>query len=293
MMHKIWKKVSREEAIAKSKTALDSIPFVARPRPDSEQQPDTKENNLPRAVPTAKPKQVCAACQKLGLSLSRNQHKIMEAICENPDEEIRDRCERVRLTRETESSERRAVTNFGLVRCIGSVGNRRLFFSPTKDKGEKWRETHGLPRWSEHGGPIHTFVVTKSEKKLSLVRPGTKFARRRTGEPGGVRPDSMALPPAATGRRIALQAAVGHQPRGEAVNLLKLCGVWKGTEDQNPTGWIDLVVSIGLNKRVQNSIERAVRELNDGQVPSNLMFYNVEDVLNPSVDWSVLLAREI
>lgn len=293
MMHKIWKKVSREEAIARSKPILAIIPFVARPPSDSEQQTGVKDDNSPRAVPAAEPKQVCAACKKLGLSLSRTQHKIMEDVCEDPAKEIRDRCERLGLARETECSERRGLMIFGLVRCIGSVGNRRLFFSPTKDKGEKWREAHGLPRWSEHGGPIHTFIVTKSEKKLSLVRPGTKFARRRTGEPGGVRPDSLALPPAATGRRIAFQVAVGHQPRGEAVNLLKLCGMWKGTEDQNPTGWIDLVVSIGLNKRVQNSIERAVRELNDGQVPSNLMFYNVEDVLNPSVDWSVLLAREI
>ena len=292
-MHKIWKKVSREEAIARSKPILATMPFVARPTSDSEQQPDTIDDNLSGAVPPAKPKQVCMACQKLGVSLSRTQHKIMEAICENPDEEIRDRCERLGLPRETESLERRGLMTFALTEFIGSVGNRRLFFSPTKGKGEKWRQAHGLPRWSGHGGPIHTFIVTKSEKKLSLARPGTKFVRRRTGEPAGVRPDSLALPAGATGQRIALQAAVAHQPRGEAINLLKLCGVWKGSENQNPADWIDLVVSIALNKRVQNSIKRAVRELNNGQVPSNLVFYNAEDVLDPSVDWSILLEREL
>lgn len=287
-MHKIWKDISRQEAVERSEPVLAAIPFEAAAALD-EQRDDTGV----AVVPEAKPKQICAACRKLGLSLSRNQHRIMEAVCENPDEEIRDRCERLRLIRETECSERGVVTNFGLLRCIGSVGNRRLFFSPTKGKGEKWRQVHSLPSWSGHGGPIHAFIITKSEKKLSLARPGTKFVRRRTGEPGGVRPDSLALPSGATGRRIALQAAVGHQPRGEAVNLLKLCGVWKPAGNQDTAGWIDLVVSIGLNKRVQNSIERAVRELNNGQVPSNLVFYSAEDVLKPSVDWSVLMEREI
>lgn len=103
----------------------------------------------------------------------------------------------------------------------------------------------------------------------------------------------MALPPGAAGRRIALQVIVSHQPRSEALNLLKLCGVRKETEDSNPAGWVDLVVSISLNKRVQNNIERAVRELSNGQVPSNVVFYSAEDVLDPSVDWSVLLEREI
>jgi DNA-binding MarR family transcriptional regulator len=288
-MYDLWKSLSRKEAIERSKPVLDSIPFV--PRPESE---ETKDSNFSGVVPEAKPKQVCNACAELGLSLTRTQHRIMEAICENPDEEIRDRCDRLRITRETESSDRRALMTFGLIRCVGSAGNRRLFFSPTENKGERWREAHGLPRCSEHGGPIHTFVVTKSEKKLSLARPGTKFVRRRTGEPGGVRPDSLALPPGATGRRIALQAAVGHQPKGEAVNLLKLCGVRKEAENRNTAEWIDLVVSIGVNKQVQNSIERAVRDLNNGQVPLNLVFFNVEEhVIDPSFDWSVLLEREI
>lgn len=291
-MHKIWKDLSRKEAVERSEPILAAIAFVPHPASGGERQPNIGDNSS-NIVPTAKPKQVCAACEKLGLSLRRAQHKIMEAVCENPAEEIRDRCEHTRLSRETESIERRGLMNFGLIRCVGSVGNKRLFFSLTKDKGERWREAHGLPRWSEHGGPIHTFIVTKSEKRFSLARPGTKFVRRRTGEPGGVRPDSLALPPGATGRRIALQATVNHQPRSEALNLLKLCGVWKETEDSNPAGWVDLVVSISLNKRVQNNIERAVRELNNGHVPSNLVFYSAEDVLDPSVDWLVLLEREI
>ncbi len=290
----LWKSLSRKEAIERSKPVLDSIPFVPRPKSESGQTAETKDSNLLGVVPAAKPKQVCNACAELGLSLTRSQHKIMEIICENPDEEIRDRYERLRITRETESDDRRVLKNLGLVRCIGSAGNRRLFFAPTERKGERWRELHNLPRWSGHGGPIHTFVVTKSEQKLSLARPGTKFARRRTGEPAGVRPDSLALLPGPLGRRIALQAGVGNQPRAEANNLLKLCGVRKETASQEALESVDLVVSIGLNKRVQSSIERAVRELNNGQVPSNLVFFNVEEhVIDPSFDWSVLLERQI
>ena len=293
-MYEIWKNLSREEAIARSKAVLDVIPFVPSPKPESEQQTEAKNINLSSAVTAAKPKRVCTACAELGLFLTRSQHKIMESICENPDEEIRDRCERLRLLRETECNDRRALMTFGLAQCIGSVGNRRLFFSPTKGKGERWRELHNLPRWSGHGGPIHTFIITKSEQKFSLARPGMKFVRHKTGEPGGVRPDSLALPPGTTGRRIALQAAVGNQPRSEANNLLKLCGVRKEAENRNTAEWIDLVVSIGLNKQVQNSIERAIKELNNGQVPSNLVFFNVEQhVLNPSFGWSVLLERDI
>lgn len=294
-MHKVWKNLSREEAALRSKPVLDAIPFVPAPEADNEQQPDISDGQLPAGVPAPKPKRYCKACQSLGLSLSRIQHKVMEAICEKPDEEIRDRCEGLRILRSMECSGRRALGTFGLIEYIGSLGNRRFFFAPTKGLGERWREAHGLPRWSGHGGPIHAFMVTKSEQKFTIACPGIKFTRRKTGEPAGVRPDSLGISPGPECWQVALQVTVANKPKAEAFRLLKLCGVRKCSRNQGPPAGIGLVVvSIAVNKRVQKSIKRAVRELNNGEIPSNLVLFNAEQhLLNPSFDWSILMEREI
>ncbi len=182
--------------------------------------------------------------------------------------------------------------NFGLIECVGSVGNKRLFFAPTT-KGKKWAEAHGIPVASEHGGVLHTFTLKKAEQKVTLAFPNVKIVRRRTGEPGGVRPDSLALLPGADGRRLALQAVVAHGLTDEAKNLLKLCGLQAPTEARNPAGWVDVVVSIAVNKRVQKSLEEKIREQNRGQVPPNLIFFNAEEhLMDPSFDWSFLAERD-
>lgn len=283
--------MERVEARSRSKRALDSIPCVPRP-----ERFDEWEKGLdvgPRGpVPPAKPKQVCAACVKAGVSLSRAQHRIVEDICEDPAKTTDERCDDLGMPREVESTSRRAVMNFGLISCGGSVGNKRLMFAPTT-KGKKWAEAHGMPVASEHGGVLHTFVLKKAEQKLLVAFPGVKVVRRRTGEPGGVRPDSIALLPGAGGRRIALQAVVAHGLTGEAHNLLTLCQAGKANGGENPSGWIDLVVSIAVKKRVQKRLEDIVREENKGQIPSNLVFFNVEEhLIKTAFDWSVLEERD-
>jgi len=295
MHNKIWKNISREEAARRSRAVLDAIPFVPAPQPDSDQDSDVTESQPPAGVPAPKPKHNCKACSSLGISLSRVQHRVMEAICEKPDEEIRDRCERLRIPRTMEGSARRVLgTTFGLIEYIGSLGNRRFFFAPTKKLGQRWRESHGLAKWSEHAGPRHTFLVTKSEYKFTSACPGMKFNRRRTGQPGGVRPDSLGTSPGPVCWRVAIQAAVTNKPRAEAINLLKLCGVRQCSRNQSPPDNIDLVLSMAANKQVQKSIERAVRDLNSGEFPYNLVCYNCEEhLLDPSFDWSILMEREI
>ena len=292
-MHKVWKKFTREQAIARSKPVLAAIPFVGPPETESMQKSGTKDDCSSNAVPDPKPKHRCAACQSLGFSLNRVQHKVLEDICEYPEDQIEDRRERLNLSSGVESSNRRALTLFTLIEYIGSLGNRRLFFAASKNKGRRWAEAHGIKIASEHGNSIHTFLVKKSEQKLSLACPGMKFERRRTGEPAGVRPDTLGISPGAKCRRIAIQATVGNKPKGEAVNLLKLCGVLLSGRTQVPAG-IDLVMSMAANKRIQKSIERAIRELNNDQVPPNIVFFNAEKhLLAPSFDWSILMEREI
>jgi len=293
-MHKIWKNISRKEAVLRSKSVLETISFVPAPEPDDEQQSDTGSGRPPAGVPTPKPKRQCKACKSLGISLSRIQHKIMEAICEKPDEEIRDRCERLRIPRSMECSGRRGLSTLGLIEHIGSLGNRRYFFAPTKSLGQRWRESHGLPKWPDHAGPLHSFMVTRSEQKFATAYRSAKFFRRRTGEPAGVRPDSLAIVTGQRSLRAAIQATVTNKPRAEAVNLLKLCGIGKAGRGQETPSAVDLVISMAVNKLVQKNIERAVRELNSGQIPDNLVLYNCEEhLLAASFDWSILIEKKM
>ncbi len=283
--------MERVEARSRSKLALDSIPFVPRPERFDEWEKGASVGPV-GPVPPAKTKHVCAACVKSGISLSRAQHRIVEDICEDPAKTTDERCNDLGMLREVESTSRRAVMNFGLIECVGSVGNKRLLFSPTT-KGKKWAEAHGISVASEHGGVLHTLILKKAERKLTLAFPDVKMVRRRTGEPGGVRPDSIALLPGADGRRLALQAVVAHRLKDEAINLLKLCGAQAPTDSRKPAGWVDVVISIAVNKRVQKSLEEKIREQNRGQVPPNLVFFNAEEhLVDQSFDWSFLAERD-
>ncbi|GAF91190.1 unnamed protein product, partial [marine sediment metagenome] len=94
---------------------------------------------------------------------------------------------------------------------------------------------------------------------------------------------------------FALQAVVAHRPRGEAANLLKLCGKHPegptASREHNGAGWVDLVLSIAISKRVQKSVENAARNLNGGRLPGNLVFLDAESLLDPAYDLAWVLER--
>jgi hypothetical protein len=52
----------------------------------------------------------------------------------------------------------------------------------------------------------------------------------------------------------------------------------------NGAGWIDRVLSVAITKRVQKSLERAIRQINGGELPANLTLLDVEAILDPSHD---------
>ncbi len=290
---------SREEARSRSKPVLDSIPFVPGPSPDRIHSGvgNATSATTQITVPPPKPKPSCAACQTVGVTLDRDEHKDMEAICEEPADGVLDRCDRVRMTREEESVARRALINMGLVRCAGSVGRSRLLFEPTSGKGTAWAASHAIAIPAYHGGIVHEFCRRKTEQRLARIFPGAKFLHRDTGQPGGVRPDSLIILPGTDGQRLAIQVVVANQPEREAINLLKLCGITPDTGGQNVAangaGWIDRVLSVAINKRVQASVESAVGELNGGQLPDKLTFIDMESVLRPSSDLASILQKDV
>lgn len=216
-------------------------------------------------------------------------------MSEQPADGVLDRCDTVKMTREEESVARRALLKMGLVRCAGSVGKGRLLFEPTSGKGAEWAARHGLVIPAYHASVIHEFCRRKTEQKRARIFPGAKFLHRDTGQPGGVRPDSLVILPGDEGQRLAIQVLVANRPEHEAINLLKLCGVTTDAGEQKPeadgAGWIDCVLSVAINKRVEASVKSAVKEHNRGQLPDKLAFIDMESVLRPSFDMASLLQR--
>ncbi|MFW6106549.1 MAG: ATP-binding protein [bacterium] len=231
-------------------------------------------------------KPACKACESLGLALDRKQHRVLTDICEHPASMIQERCDRLHMPRETESTERRALMTQGLIELAGSLGNKRLLFRPT-DKGREWAEAHGLKLPKYHASVLHEYIRRKAEQRLAEAAPGTKFVQHGAGEPAGVRPDSVAQLPGKEGHRVVIQAVVAHNPKGEAANLLKLC------ERRDGAGWVDLVLSVASKRSVQHRVEEAVKELNAGQLPANLVFVDAESLMDPACDLTWVLERDV
>jgi len=82
-------------------------------------------------------------------------------------------------------------------------------------------------------------------------------------------------------------AVVAHNPKGEAANLLKLC------EGRDGAGWVDLVLSVASKRSVQHRVEDAVKELNAGQLPANLVFVDAESLMDPACDLTWILERDV
>jgi hypothetical protein len=291
-----------DEAAARraSQRLLERIPFA--PAPEVAESPASPGSPACRLMgttrhdvqPTAKQataKPTCAACGKLAVDLKRGEHRVMTDICEDPATGIPERCDRLGMPREDESVDRRSLVKMGLVGLAGSVGNKRPVFEPTA-KGCEWAWVHGLTVPKYHASVVHEFVRRRAEQRLAQAAPGIRFLHQGTGEPGGVRPDSVALLPGNSGHRIAIQVAVAHDPAGEAVNVLKLCG--QGSAGQaKGAGWIDLVLAVAINRRVMKSLEDKVQEMNGGKLPPNGVFIEAESLMDPGSDLMWLLERDI
>ena len=292
----------QELALQASREVLDRIPFVART--ENAEQPALLPFSPVGRPPTApgceghrtggaaaQEKPQCIACSGMGLTLDRDQHRVMQDVCEEPASGIPERNERLDLAREAESMLRRSLVKMGLLLPAGSVGNKRLLFEPSA-KGREWARVHGVSVPKYHASVAHEFLRRRTEQKLALAAPGVRFAHRGTGEPGGVRPDSVAMLPGSFGHRIAVQVAVAHNPGKEADNILKLCGQGAGGAE-NGAGWVDMVLSVAATKRLQASLERRVKEMNGGEVPPNVVFIDAEAVVDPASSLEWVLEREL
>ena len=284
--------VSRTEAAERSKPLLDAIPFEARPEPETQDNGVAAEGG-PQRTPGTRNEKGCHACMKLGLKLNRSDHKVLEAICEEPAESIQDRCDRLGLRREIETPARRRLMNQGLVKKAGSFGNRRSLFEPSA-AGRKWAAIHDIRVHKYHGSLVHEYCTRLAEKKLAKAAPGTRFQRRNTGQPGGVRPDSLAILPGRDGARVAIQTVVGHNPTEEAANLTALHRVTRERADaEGRVAILDLVVCVAIDKRVQASIKRALKGDSGGALPDGIVVLNVEDhLVDPAFDWADVLDQE-
>jgi len=288
--------MSCEEARARSRPVLEKIPFVPRP-PNAEPKSGTGPTERAGSpVPARRPRPKCAACLAMGLTLTRAEHRLLADVCERPDTLTTERADRLGISREEESTVRTPVMSMGLVVKSATVGNRHLLCEVSA-KGRQWASLHGISIPKYHASVAHEFVRRITEERFCLAFPGTRVLHIGTGQPEGVRPDAVLSLPGDEGCRLAMQAVFAHDPKGEAVNLLKLCGERPGPQadarERNGGGWIDLVVSVASNKRVQKSVEKAVKKLNGGRVPSKLVFLDVESLLDPTYDVTWILERPI
>ena len=94
-------------------------------------------------------------------------------------------------------------------------------------------------------------------------------------------------------RRIALQSVVGHEPVGEARGLLRLSGAALEDGDGARSSWMDLVVCVAASRAVKKLVEEAVREQNNGEMPTNLVVLDIEDLLKADFSWSDVVGHEV
>jgi len=237
-----------------------------------------------------RPQPVCEACRPI--ELKPLEHRVMQAIAERPAELVLDRCDRLSVAREEDSVARRRLANWGLIEQV-RVGNKRILAGPSRDRGAEWAQRHGIRIPVMHGSLAHEFCTRTAEAGILRALPGSRAIRRETGEPAGVRPDSLIMGPEPENRRIALQSVVGHEPVGEARGLLRLSGAALEDGDGARSSWMDLVVCVAASRAVKKLVEEAVREQNNGEMPTNLVVLDIEDLLKADFSWSDVVGHEV
>jgi len=105
----------------------------------------------------------------------------------------------------------------------------------------------------------------------------------------------LAQLPGKNGARIAIQTVVGHKPNEEARNLVKLLNVTREQAvAEGREGILDLVICVAINKRVQKSIERALKQTNDGALPHRLVLLEAENhLIDAAYDWIGILEGDL
>jgi len=290
-MRKIWGKMTREQARARSERVLARIPFVPAPEPDlaaGETLPGNPENRRAKKGSRTTARARTAEPQKWG-GMPEDEFKLFQHRVEIPWMLTRDSMELLGLNRDRYDRLKKNVEARGLLHVVGKVGAKYRLDGPT-ERGQLLAEELRLPFGNPGKGSVaHECIIFYTERSLNDY-----FERRQSGTPrmlrdgvsatmGNRQPDLTIISPA--GHRIAMQACNQNAPAYEAVVLLELHQL--ALLDVSEADAVQAIMAVAVNKRHKAAIRKAVRNGNDGAMPPRLVLLDFDSMLE--VNWDDVL----
>jgi hypothetical protein len=199
---------------------------------------------------------------------------------------IRDSMGRLGLNRDRYDRLKRNIEARGLLHVVGKVGAKYRLDGPT-ERGKTLAEDLRLPIGSPgKGGVAHECILCYGERSLRDY-----FEQRQSGTPrmlrigvsatmGNRQPDLTII--AASGHRFAMQACNRNDAAYEAAVLLELHQL--AMLDSSQADALEVVVAVAVNKRHKAAIEKAVRDGNEGVMPSRVILLDFDSMLEVSWD---------
>ena len=183
-----------------------------------------------------------------------DMHKVLADICEHPDSEIGERCNRIDMERSREGRARKKLEIIGEIKLGDKVGSKWVLYVAT-DKGRRWAESLGIevPRFKSGVG--HEYMLRRVKDSLGgfFGEDIEFFAAGESLGICGVQPDllaGMCRSDVESGWRMAIQISRTNKARYEVDRATDLCRIAQ----------IDLVVIVAKNKGHRRDILQKVKE---------------------------------
>ena len=258
--------LSRVEARERSRSVLESIPYVKRVEQKAAEAKDKKQT-------TPKPQK----------GLHPTERKTFARIIYRPWELTEDRLEALGLERDAESRIRTKLENRGLIALAGKAGAKFRLFEPTA-RGMELAAKLDLPIGKpSKGSVVHQAIIHYTRQSLEQYYSEFRFKEAGVSSTlAGVQPDLLLILP--DGKRVPIQACCGNKASYEGDAFLKLHQLTQ--VDDGNANKVNFVIGIVVSKGRKAAIERAIRRKNDDKMPGKLTLLDFDTIVDPGLDWS-------
>jgi len=270
--------MSREEAKARSKPVLDSIPFVPGPDPDRGHVSALQATAAISVKGVRQPGAEADEKPRIPAWFNSDARRLLEGYAGKPFLTSEEMAAETGLSLATVYATRQTLVNYGLIEEGGQFANRRKLHLPT-GKGRQWCRALGITVHRYKSGIEHEACLRGLTESILQTSPW--IAPCKPFAVGGVQPDGiLGLP---DGGRLAIQACCSKNYAREAANLVKLCN----------TEGINKVVLCGKDKAHTEGVRRAVKKKCNRKIPEHLIYVTAEQCISNKLDWKALLQFDL